>query len=34
LLIAVLTREEIKSLSEFAKILGLEVLLEVHDRKN
>jgi indole-3-glycerol phosphate synthase len=27
LIAAVLTREEIKSLSEFAKILGLEVLL-------
>jgi indole-3-glycerol phosphate synthase len=33
LIAAVLTREEIKSLSEFAKILGLEVLLEVHDRE-
>jgi indole-3-glycerol phosphate synthase len=33
LIAAVLTREEIKSLSEFAKILGLEVLLEVQQRR-
>jgi indole-3-glycerol phosphate synthase len=32
LLAAVLTREEIKSLSEF-KGLGLEVLLEVHNQE-
>lgn len=31
LIAAVLTREEIKSLSEFAKSLNLEVLLEVHN---
>ncbi len=31
LIAAVLTREEIKHLSEFAKALNLEVLLEVHD---
>lgn len=31
LIAAVLSREEIKSLSEFAKSLGLEVLLEVHN---
>jgi indole-3-glycerol phosphate synthase len=34
LIAAVLTREEIKSLSEFAKILGLEVLLEVQRIEN
>jgi len=33
LIAAVLTREEIKSLSEFAKKLGLEVLLEVHNQE-
>ena len=33
LIAAVLTREEIKSLSEFAKSLGLEVLLEVHNQE-
>ncbi|WP_343695074.1 indole-3-glycerol phosphate synthase TrpC [Flavobacterium sp.] len=33
LIAAVLTREEIKSLSEFAKNLGLEVLLEVHNQE-
>lgn len=31
LIAAILTREEIKQLSEFAQNLGLEVLLEVHD---
>ena len=31
LIAAVLTREEIKTLSEFAQSLGLEVLLEVHN---
>ena len=31
LIAAILTREEIKQLSEFAQSLGLEVLLEVHD---
>ena len=31
LIAAVLTRDEIKSLSEFAKSLGLDVLLEVHN---
>ena len=31
LIAAVLTREEIKTLSEFAKSLGLDVLLEVHN---
>ncbi len=31
LIAAVLTREEIKQLSEFAQSLGLEVLLEVHN---
>ena len=31
LIAAVLTREEIKSLSQFAQSLGLEVLLEVHN---
>jgi indole-3-glycerol phosphate synthase len=31
LIAAVLTREEIKQLSEFAESLGLEVLLEVHN---
>ena len=33
LITAVLTRDEIKSLSEFAKSLGLEVLLEVHNQE-
>ncbi|MFH6994250.1 indole-3-glycerol phosphate synthase TrpC [Flavobacterium sp. FlaQc-48] len=33
LIAAVLTREEIKSLSEFAQKLGLEVLLEVHNQE-
>jgi len=33
LIAAVLTREEITSLSEFAKKLGLEVLLEVHNQE-
>ncbi|SDX09349.1 indole-3-glycerol phosphate synthase TrpC [Flavobacterium degerlachei] len=33
LIAAVLTREEIKLLSEFAKSLGLEVLLEVHNQE-
>lgn len=33
LIAAVLTREEIKSLSQFAKKLGLEVLLEVHNQE-
>jgi len=33
LIAAVLTRDEIKSLSEFAKQLGLEVLLEVHNQE-
>lgn len=33
LIAAVLTREEIQSLSQFAKKLGLEVLLEVHNRE-
>ncbi|MBU2526774.1 MAG: indole-3-glycerol phosphate synthase TrpC [Bacteroidetes bacterium] len=33
LIAAVLTRTEIKQLSEFAKGLGLEVLLEVHNRE-
>jgi indole-3-glycerol phosphate synthase len=33
LIAAVLTRDEIKSLSEFAKNLGLEVLLEVHNQE-
>ncbi|WP_413997787.1 indole-3-glycerol phosphate synthase TrpC [Flavobacterium sp. W1B] len=33
LIAAVLTRDEIKSLSEFAKALGLEVLLEVHNQE-
>ena len=33
LIAAVLTRKEIKSLSEFAKALGLEVLLEVHNQE-
>jgi indole-3-glycerol phosphate synthase len=33
LIAAVLTREEIKQLSEFAHSLGLEVLLEVHNRE-
>ncbi|MEH6681947.1 MAG: indole-3-glycerol phosphate synthase TrpC [Sediminicola sp.] len=32
LIAAILTREALKSLSEFAKSLGLEVLLEVHDQ--
>ena len=31
LIAAILTRDEIKQLSEFAQSLGLEVLLEVHD---
>lgn len=33
LIAAVLTREEIKQLSEFAHSLGLEILLEVHNRE-
>jgi indole-3-glycerol phosphate synthase len=33
LIAAVLNREEIKNLSEFAHGLGLEVLLEVHNQK-
>ncbi len=33
LIAAVLTREEIKNLSEFAKNLGLDVLLEVHNEE-
>ncbi|MBD3723897.1 MAG: indole-3-glycerol phosphate synthase TrpC [Flavobacteriaceae bacterium] len=33
LIAAVLTREEIKHLSQFAQSLGLEVLLEVHNRE-
>lgn len=33
LIAAVLTREEIKSFSQFAKSLGLEVLLEVHNQE-
>ena len=33
LIAAVLTRDEIKSLSEFAQKLGLEVLLEVHNQE-
>ena len=33
LIAAVLSREEIKSLSEFAKNLGLEVLLEIHNQE-
>ncbi|ESU25171.1 indole-3-glycerolphosphate synthase [Flavobacterium enshiense DK69] len=33
LIAAILTRTEIKQLSEFAHSLGLEVLLEVHNRK-
>ena len=33
LIAAVLTRDEIKSLSAFAKSLGLEVLLEVHNQE-
>jgi len=33
LIAAVLTREKIRQLSEFAKSLGLEVLLEVHSRE-
>ncbi|MDT8415401.1 MAG: indole-3-glycerol phosphate synthase TrpC [Flavobacteriaceae bacterium] len=33
LIAAVLTRAEIKQLSEFSKSLGLEVLLEVHNRE-
>ncbi|UOK41383.1 MULTISPECIES: indole-3-glycerol phosphate synthase TrpC [Flavobacterium] len=33
LIAAVLTRKEIKQLSEFAQSLGLEVLLEVHNRE-
>ena len=33
LIAAVLTRDEIKTLSEFAKKLGLEVLLEVHNQE-
>ncbi|MDX1363986.1 indole-3-glycerol phosphate synthase TrpC [Arenibacter latericius] len=33
LIAAILTREEIKTLSQFAKSLGLEVLLEVHNEE-